>query len=146
MGWNIFYKECKYIAAHQTLKFLRTQYQKYALRNPGDPETNFKDIKPAYQMVRLGTVKKALICFPLHMIHDAVWMIYNSIPDDYSKEIELFNSGKISEIQVRLTVEGETALKDRKYIRLFWGSAKIIIPLAGSVIYTLVDLAKKLFG
>ena len=56
-------------------------------------------------------------------------MMYNSSPYQEHKEVEILNSGKISEMRATIELSGETALKDRKYIRLFFKSTKIIVSL-----------------
>jgi hypothetical protein len=55
------------------------------------------------------------------------------------REIEIYNTGKIKELRAKILWEGVTALKDRKYIRKFFSSAKIIIP-------TIIAIAGALFG
>lgn len=128
MGWNIFYKECKYIAAHYVLKELNKQKQKFALSTFGAEKTDMNDIEPTPQWTTLKHLKSSLPIFPMHMIKDAAFMLYNTSDNPIYKEIDLLNSNKISEIQLKILWEGNKALKDRKYWRLFFGSIKIIIP------------------
>ena len=144
MGWNIFYKECKYIAAHQILKSLNKKKNAYAISTFGTPATDMTDIQPTPQWTTLKDVKEVLRIFPMYMIKDAAFMMHDVSNNTFKKEVDLMNSGRISEIKVKILWDGETALKDRKYWRLFFGSAKIIIPLIIAIITGLYAAIKYL--
>lgn len=141
MGWNIFYKECKYLAAHRVLRILSKKIVKVALTNPNDPPTDFSDIRENYLWTTIREIKQETI-FSSLMIKDVLFMLFESSPNPEHKEIDFLNSGRISEMQAKIEMNGLTALKDRKYIRMFAKSAKVIIPLIVGIVLLIFPYLK----
>jgi hypothetical protein len=119
MGWNVFYKECKYLAAHRILNVL-DKCKGYNARLEGGEFTG-----GVHQWMNLNELRRKTKLFNKQMILDALKMLYDS-----NKEIDLMNGDRKSiETESKILPNGENALRERKYIRMFFKSAKVIAPI-----------------
>lgn len=132
MGWNIFYKECKLLAAHRMLRILNhTRYADFK-----DLQGNFHVGSPRF--ITINNVYKKMKMFGKHIVIDSVTLLDESSSDKFLKEIDYLHNSVILEAQIKLMKPGEIALKERKYIRLFLKSAKIIVPLLIAIAASLI--------